>query len=83
MNLGDYLKVFSNILDKGEANKQLICDILSDAVGIILKKEQIVLKNDILYIYSHPVIKNELHIHKNNILQKLNTQLKTHITDIR
>ena len=83
MNLGDYLKVFSTILDKGEANKQLICDVLSNMVGVILKKEQIVLKNDILYIYSHPVIKNELYIHKDKILKNLNSQLKTHITDIR
>ena len=75
---------FRNILLSGEAGKGLILDAIKEIAGIQIKKEEIEIKNGILYLNIKPIYKNEIFMKRNQILVKLKESLgKKSPTEIR
>jgi hypothetical protein len=71
----DLLNRFSNILSSGEAKKFLIKEAVYETTGIQVSSEKIKIKNNIIFLEIKPILKNEIYLKKEKILQKLAEKL--------
>ena len=75
IEIKDLLLRFQNILLKGELKKEIVRGIISKVLKIEIKKEDITIKNNIVYLNIKPIYKNEIFIKKNQILDELEKAL--------
>ena len=75
IEIKDLLLKFGNILLKEEVKKDLIREIISKAINFEIKKEDIKIKNNIVYLNIKPIYKNEIHFKKDEIFKKLEEAL--------
>lgn len=82
--IGGYLDKFKKITPPNKKIKATAINVIENLSTIKLKKEQIKINNNILFINTEPIIKNEVFIKKTDIIKKLNKSLpNTPIIDIR
>ena len=66
---------FSNLLFSEEVKKNSIIDVLHQVVGLQMKPGDIKIKNDVIYLNTKPIYKNEIFLNKNKIFSKLKEKL--------
>ncbi len=71
IEIKDLLSNFSNILLKEEIKKDSIRDIISQAINLKIKREDIEIKNGTIYLNIKPIYKNEIFLKQEEILLKL------------
>ncbi|MBX4198055.1 hypothetical protein KW782_01840 [Candidatus Parcubacteria bacterium] len=78
------LAKFQTLLNSSRDTKKTILDNLHKHLGIEFQEKDIDIRDGILYLYSHPSIKNEVFMRKGEILADLKTLLdKKSPRDIR
>jgi hypothetical protein len=75
IEIKDLLLKFSHLLTSGEAKKDTIRTIISEAIGIQIKSEDIKIKNGTIYLNIKPVYKNEIFLKRDKIFFKLEETL--------
>ena len=70
-NISIYLEKFKNIESKSSNLKSLVNDVIKNVLKVDIDKKNIEIKNGIIYLKVHPVVKNEIFINKNNIIKEL------------
>jgi hypothetical protein len=78
----DLLGKFSEILKDSEGKKEVIESVLQKWVKNKIPKERYKIQKSILVFTVSPLVKNELYMHKKEILEELNL-LGFRLTDIR
>ncbi len=78
LNIGDYLARFKKLKPPADFVKSEIIKIIKDILGADLKATDITCKGGVIYIKSkNPVLKNEIFIKKEKILEALGKKLGT------
>jgi len=75
-NISEFLDKFKNILSKGYGLRDVIIVSVKDITGLDIKIEKIKISNDTAFIKTSPVIKSEIYLKKEKILQKINSNFK-------
>lgn len=75
IEIKDLLVRFNNILLSEEGNKEVIRKIISEIIDVEIKKEDIKIKNSVIYLNIKPIYKNEILLKQDKILQKLEESL--------
>jgi hypothetical protein len=84
IELKDLLGKFRNLLLHDDYKKDAIINVLSLVVGVKLTKEDIKIKDNIIYLNLKPIFKSEIFLKKEKILQELENTLGAKIPrDIR
>lgn len=73
-NISIYLDKFKDLDLKSSSLKKIITDSISKFVKINIDKNNIKIKNKIIYLNVNPVVKNELFINKISIINDLKTK---------
>jgi len=71
IEIKDLLLRFQNILLSEEIKKESIRNIISEVINFQIKKEDIKIKNGIVYLNIKPIYKNEILFKKDKIFSKL------------
>ncbi|MEQ1500076.1 MAG: hypothetical protein ABL917_01735 [Parcubacteria group bacterium] len=82
-NIEKLLEKFSRNIDKLEFDIVNAINIIKSETGINLAKEDVEIKNYVLYIKCSPAIKNRIFISKQNILDKIKSITPNKILDLR
>ena len=82
LNIKEFFEKFSKIQKDVILSKQKVADVIKKISGVDIDQTKIRFENGILRLDINPVLKNEIFMHKNKILNefKLNT---LSIKDIR
>ena len=84
IEIKDLLLRFNNILLSEESKKEAIKKTINNILGLDIKKEEIEIKNNIIYLNIKPIYKNEIFIKKDKIISELETCLGSkHPKEIR
>ncbi len=75
IEIKDLLLNFKNILLSEENKKEIIINIIKEVINFQIKKEDIKIKNEVLYLNIKSIYKNEIFINKDIILFKLKESL--------
>jgi hypothetical protein len=71
IELKDLLARFNNLLLSEEGKTDTVRNIISEVIGIPIKKEEIRIKNNTVYLNIKPIYKNEIFLKQEQILLKL------------
>lgn len=78
-----YLEKFKNILKKTSFQKETILSVISKEVNYEINPETLKIKGTTIFISGvSPVLKNEIFLHKENILKQFK-DLDLNVSDIR
>ncbi|MCC7160543.1 hypothetical protein IT399_02400 [Candidatus Nomurabacteria bacterium] len=75
IEIKDLLARFDSILTKGEGKVETIREIIANIIGVEIKKEDIKIKNNIIYLNIKPIYKNEILLKKEKIFTKIKESL--------
>lgn len=75
IEIKDLLLKFQNALLGEEIKKEAIRSVISETINFQIKKKEIKIKNDIIYLNIKPIYKNEIFLKKEEITLKLNEAL--------
>jgi hypothetical protein len=75
IEIKDLLARFNNILLSEEGNKEIIRKIISEIIDVKIKKEDIKIKNNVIYLNIKPIYKNEIFLKQEKILSRLGESL--------
>lgn len=75
LHIKDLLSGFDNMLLAGEIRTQVIREAVYTTTGIKIKKEDIKIKNEVLYLKVKPVYKSEIYLNKEKIFSVLSESL--------
>ncbi|MFC1730960.1 hypothetical protein ACFL6I_11565 [candidate division KSB1 bacterium] len=82
-NITSFLKKFSNIKLTSRVIRKVVLDILKNK-NIPITEDEIIYSNNVVYIKSNQIVKNEVFLSKDSILKEIEKQLKKKtVTDIR
>ena len=73
-NISIYLEKFKNIESKSSSLKSIVVDSIKNVLKVDIDKKNIEIKNGIIYLKVHPVIKNEIFINKNKIIKEISSK---------
>lgn len=66
-NISGFLQKFFALDNKNKAKLSLVLDVIKNKTGLLIQKENLEIKDEILKIKANPVIRNEIFIHKEEI----------------
>jgi len=75
-SLSSFLDRFKKFTSPNKVIYETIIKVLYNTLRVKLNKSSIKIENKVLYIKSNPVVKNEIFLHKKQILQTLKKKLK-------
>ena len=70
-----FLNKFSNLTLPDDSLKRIFIELLAADYKIEIKRDQLSVKQKVLFINTSPIIKSEIFINKHKILNKLNNLL--------
>ena len=70
-----YLEKFKNISPPHDAVKKAVARAIERLFGEVLHSEHISVRNNTVYITTHPALKSELYIRKGEVLQEIEQAL--------
>ena len=82
-NIKEFLAKYQERLTHEEDRQEIIFNTLNFFVHGAIKKDSFSAEKGVLKIHANPVIKNELFIYKENILQRLHEGGRTDILEIQ
>lgn len=71
IEIKDLLSKWSHILLSEESKKESVKNVISEVLGILIKSEDIEIKNNTVYLNIKPIYKNEIFIKKDLIDSKM------------
>jgi hypothetical protein len=81
--ISDFLKKFSQLKPTARVVKEVVLDILKNK-NIPITVDEIIYSNNVVYIKSNQIVKNEIFISKESILKEIENKLnKKTVKDIR
>lgn len=75
IEIKDLLSKFSHLLFSEEGKVESVRQIISETIGVEIKKEEIKIKNGTVYLNIKPIYKNEIFLKKDKIFIKLQESL--------
>ena len=75
IEIKDLLARFNNILLVGEGKIDSIRKIISETIGVEIKKEDLKIRNNVIYLNIKPIYKNEILLKQEQIFLKLREAL--------
>lgn len=75
IEIKDLLLRFQNIFLSEEIKRETVCNIISQIINLPLKKEDVEIKNNTVYLNIKPIYKNEIFIKKDIISDELKKAL--------
>lgn len=81
-SIREYLEKYQKKLSHEDEKRSLLISIIHDETGIQLDEKTMTITKGILTIKTSPVLKNELFLHKTQILQKIRENGRGDIFDI-
>ncbi len=82
-NISKILEHISKKVHTSHINQTHIYDIVNTITHLAIPHTCFEIKNGILYIQTSPVFKNKIHINKNSILKRIESEYPRVIHDIR
>jgi pyruvate/2-oxoglutarate/acetoin dehydrogenase E1 component len=83
-HITNFLNKFKKIVSQKEELKEVIIKVIKEEVSFQLEKELIKIKGSSIYIESSPILRSEILIHKNKILEKIKNILPdSNFSDIK
>lgn len=70
-NVKDYLSKFTKLTPPDDTLKIFFIDLVAKELDITLDKKDLKLQNKILYITAPPIVKNEIFLKKDTLLERL------------
>jgi hypothetical protein len=67
IEIKDLLARFNTILASEEIKSASVASVLEQVIGVKVKKEDIKIKNNTVYLNIKPIYKNEIFLHKDRI----------------
>ncbi len=74
-NIEDFLIKFKNIKPPNDTTRGYVSDVIFDTLNIKIEKVNIKINNNSIYIKTSHIIKNEIFLNKQKILNELNNKL--------
>lgn len=71
IEIKDLLVRFQNLLLPGETKREAVRNVISNVIKIQIKKEDIEIKNNIIYLNIKPIFKNEILMKEDVIFSEL------------
>ncbi len=84
--LGGFLSRFQNLTPPNDAVKKAIIEVIKDVAGVPLKKEQVTISNDIVFLQCSSIAKSTIRVQRGQIFAELRERLPkadTLVRDIR
>lgn len=81
-NLSHYLSKFKKIISSKEDEKKVFISVIQEILSIELIPD-VEIKGDCIYVHTKPIIKNEIFLHKKDILEALEKRGITTIKNLR
>ena len=75
-NIDGFLERFKKLKPTDLHIKESLIWIIKDVYGTTLKNEEIKVSKDIIFLNIHPTFKTELFFKRNEILERLNKEIK-------
>lgn len=75
IEIKDILLNISNVLLKQDIRRETVQSVVSSVIGIDIKREDIQIKNNSIYLNIKPIYKNEIFLKKEEIKEKLEKSL--------
>ena len=83
-NIKPYLEVFKKIKPPYETQKKAVVDCVYKTINIKIENRNIKISNDNVFIKTDPIVKNEIFLHKKEVLRCIkNTEEKINIQNIK
>ncbi|MCH7529672.1 hypothetical protein IIB50_00950 [Patescibacteria group bacterium] len=85
-NIATYLTKFKNIIPPNAFIKEECSKVVNDELGVELSGDEINVQRGVVYIKANQIIKSEILLNKNKILERLNLELEKYnrvVQDIR
>lgn len=75
IEIKDILANISNVLLKADIRRETVRSVIGDVVGIDIKREDVQIKNNSVYLNIKPIYKNEIFLKREEIREKLEKSL--------
>jgi len=83
-NISSYLEKFKRMEPPGDSVKIVAQDVIFEVVGVKIEKNEMSVKDGVLFLSVPSAVKNEVYMSKRGILEKVNGLLKEKsLKDIR
>lgn len=82
-NIGNFLEKFKNITPPDKYVKEVFITVVKSVVGIEIEKEDLDVRNGVIFISADPIVKNEIFLKKSEIMKNLIKELKQYKKTIR
>lgn len=83
LNIGNFLEKFKNIAAPDKFVKGVLIAVINDAAGVGIEKDDIDVRNGTIFLSIDPIIKNEIFLKKNEIMENLTKKLSAYKKTIR
>lgn len=70
-NINDYLKKFSKTIGEVSSSKEFVIEVIKKTTKATLKKDDIEIKEGVLFLKTKPIIRAEIALKKQAILELL------------
>jgi len=70
-----FLEKFKKLVFQKEENKEIVIKTILSEVSYEIKKDSVKIKNGVIFIQGSPILRNEIMMHKKQILSKLKSIL--------
>ena len=81
--IGQFLEKYRKYFSDNEEERKIICAIIARTANVHLSEDEFIVLRGELLIKGDSVLKNELFIHKEQILSELHKNGLTHISGIK
>lgn len=82
-NIGNFLEKFRNITPPDKFVKDVLIDVVKETANIDIEKENLDVRNGVIFISIDSIIKNEIFLKKAEIMKNLTEKLKKYKKTIR
>ncbi len=76
LNISKFLGKFTGLKPPERFIREICIKIISETVKVTLKNEDIQIQGNTIYLTPHPLVKNEIFLQKDILLEKLNQELQ-------
>lgn len=71
----DILRKYTLATPRDKIIKEAFCEVIKETFNNIISTKNISITRNILYIKTHPTLKHEIHLNKQDIIRRLNKKL--------
>lgn len=83
LDINSFFGKFKLVLSSGLAEREFVARKISEKIGVVIKPEEVSIKNNEAVVNVSPMAKSRIFIHKQAILMELQEKLGKKIVNIR